>query len=256
MKIDKLCYSSKLRYVNPGEKFAYAVITLLLCIISRSVLTAAVVLPTNAILTVVKGGTPWRYYLKLMAMPLGFLLLSTLAVMINISAVPFDGYAIALGGRYLTASRESLMFGGQLILTALAAVSCLYFLALNTPMTEILGVFERLHCPLIIIELMLLIYRFIFVLQQAAFDIRTSQRSRLGYKDYRTGIHSFGLLGAALFVRAVKRSDALYDGMESRCYDGRIRVLKEGAPPHRKEIAAIILYEVLLLGIIVWRYLA
>ena len=38
--IDKLSYRSKLRYVNASEKLLYAVATLALCVISRSVRTA------------------------------------------------------------------------------------------------------------------------------------------------------------------------------------------------------------------------
>ena len=33
--IDKLCYQSKLRYENAGEKFAFAVLTLLICVVNR-----------------------------------------------------------------------------------------------------------------------------------------------------------------------------------------------------------------------------
>ena len=35
--IDRLCYNSKLRYVNAGEKFAFSVLTLIACVISRSI---------------------------------------------------------------------------------------------------------------------------------------------------------------------------------------------------------------------------
>ena len=35
--VDKLCYLSKLRYVNAGEKFAFAMLTLIFCIVSRSI---------------------------------------------------------------------------------------------------------------------------------------------------------------------------------------------------------------------------
>ena len=38
--IDKLSYHSKLRYVNASEKLMYAVLTLVLCILSRSVRVA------------------------------------------------------------------------------------------------------------------------------------------------------------------------------------------------------------------------
>ena len=93
---------------------------------------------------------------------------------------------------------------------------------------------------------MLLIYRYIFVLLEIASNLRTAQNSRLGNKDYRTSLKSFGALASALFIRAIKKSNALYDAMESRCYDGTIRVLNETYPPAGKEIIAIVLFELAL----------
>ena len=41
--IDKLCYTSKLRYTNAGEKVFFSLSSLCFCIISRSVLVALIV---------------------------------------------------------------------------------------------------------------------------------------------------------------------------------------------------------------------
>ena len=49
--IDKLCYQSNLRYVNAGEKFAFSVLTLLVCVISRSIVIAAIVLAVTGDIT-------------------------------------------------------------------------------------------------------------------------------------------------------------------------------------------------------------
>lgn len=250
--IDKLCYYSKLRYVNAGEKFAYSVATLLFCVISRSICMAVLVLAVNGYLTVRRGGIPLRRYLHFMSIPLAFLILSTLAILFNISPVPFDAFAIPVGNSFITASSTSLMQGFQLILTALASVSCLYFLSFNTPITDILTVLRKIHCPDMIIELMLLIYRFIFVLLDISSAISTSQDARLGNKDLRTSYQSFGKMISVLFIRAMKKSNALYDAMESRCYDGRIRVLTENYPPRRKELLLIIFFECLLLLLTIW----
>ena len=57
--IDKLSYRSKLRYVNASEKLMYAVLTLVLCILSRSVRVAVLVFVVNGMLTVEKGGSPF-----------------------------------------------------------------------------------------------------------------------------------------------------------------------------------------------------
>ena len=189
--IDRLCYNSKLRYVNAGLKLAYAVITLALCIISHSVVVACFVLAVNGILTLYKGGIPFKHYLHLMTVPLVFLLLSTLAILVNISHTPLDAFAFPIGSWYITSSYRGLYQGIQLTLTALASVSCLYFLSLNTPMTDILNELRKLKCPSLIVELMLLIYRFIFVLLEIASSITTSQNSRLGNRNFKTSCQSF-----------------------------------------------------------------
>lgn len=254
MIIDKLSYHSNLRYVNACEKTVFAVITLLLCVMSRSIAIAVIVLAAMGGLTVVKGGTPLFRYLRLMTVPLAFLLMSTAAIILNWSKTPLDAFAIPLGNHYITSSLDSLLFGLQLILTALAGVSCLYFLSLSTPMPDILMALGRFHVPALMIELMLLIYRFIFVLSDISSSISTSQDARLGNKDFRTSCKSFGALGSVLFIRAFAKSSRLYDSMESRCYDGTIRVLREEYPPRKKEVVWIVLFELLLLFLMIGRY--
>lgn len=242
--IDKMCYRSKLRYVNAEVKFAYTAVTLLICIVSRSLIVAGIVLLVNGILTVKRGGIPFSLYKKYMLIPLAFLLMSTVALIINISKQPLDAYAISIGAWYITSSKASLWFAVRQIGSAFAAVSCLYFLALNTTMTDILGTFKKLHCPQLLSELMLLIYRFIFVLMDTAASIMTAQKARLGYEDYRTSLHSFGQMAAALFIRAWTRSNALYDALESRGYDGELHVLEESRAAGWKEISAVMIYEI------------
>lgn len=251
--IDKLCYNSRLRYENAGEKFAFAVITLCICVMSRSIAVGCIVLAVTGILTVWKGGIPVSRYFHFLTVPLTFLLLSTLAILFHIRRTPMDLFAIPLGDWYLTTSVHSLFYGLQLIITALSAVSCLYFLSFNTPMPDILEVLRKLHCPRLMIELMLLIYRFIFVLLDVASAIGTAQNCRLGNKDYKTALKSFGMLGSVLMIRAVSRSNKLFDAMEARCYDGTLHVLSENHPPKKKVIAAIIIFDTALFVFALWR---
>ena len=77
--IDKLSYQSKLRYVNASEKLVYALLTLVLCILSRSVKVAVLVFAVNGVLTVGKGGIPLFRYIKLLMIPLAFLAAGTAA---------------------------------------------------------------------------------------------------------------------------------------------------------------------------------
>ena len=248
--IDKLSYQSKLRYVNASEKLVYALLTLVLCVLSRSVKVAVLVFAVNGVLTVGKGGIPLFRYIKLLMIPLAFLAAGTAAVMINVSRIPMDAFALPAGEWYITGSCEGIRRGLRLCVTALSAVSSLYFLSLNTVMTDILCACRKLHFPSLLTELMLLIYRFIFVLFETASSITVSQQSRLGNRSFKTRIRSFGKLGSSLFILALKRSGALYDAMESRCYDGSIRVLSREQPAKAGEIAVIALYGAVL--VLVW----
>ena len=250
--VDKLCYLSKLRYVKPMEKFAFAMLTLIFCIVSRSIAMGVFVIGVNSWLTIVRGGISAARYRNLMMVPLAFLILSTAAIIINIGKRPLDAFAVPIGSWYVTGSFAGILHGAQLITTALAAVSCLYFLSFNTTMTDILSVLSKLHVPALMIELMLLIYRYIFVLLDVAYYISTSQSARLGHKDFKTSIKSFASMVQALFIRSMKRSRNLYDAMESRGYDGEIRVLEESHPTSKRNIYYIVLYETALLAFTLW----
>lgn len=251
--IDKLCYNSRLRYVNAGEKAVFTVLSLIACVGSRSIESAVIVLIATGILTVCKGGIPFSRYVRYLTVPLTFLVLSTLAIIFNLSHTPGDLFAIPVGAWYLSVGWQDLFYAVQLILTALAAVSCLYFLSFNTPVPDILEVLRKIHCPALLLELMLLIYRFIFVLIEISSAISLSQKSRLGNTSYKASVKSFVALGSALFIRAMKKSNALYDAMVSRCYDGTIHVLSENYPPKKREIFYIALFEIFLYTFIIWR---
>ena len=151
--IDKLCYRSRLRYVNASEKFLYTVVTLVICVAGRSPAAAAAAFAVNGILTVRKGGIPLSRYIRLLMVPLAFLIPGSAAVIVNVSEAPLDAFAFPVGDWYITGSRASVMNGALLWAVALSAVSCLYFLSLNTTMTDILGVFRKLHVPELMIEI-------------------------------------------------------------------------------------------------------
>jgi cobalt/nickel transport system permease protein len=99
------------------------------------------------------------------------------------------------------------------------------------------------------VELMSLIYRFIFVLLETADTMFTAQSSRLGYVDLKTSYRSLGALVSTLFVRAYKRSTDLYTSLESRGYDGDLNVLEEPFQKNHTLYWAAILVNSMLLFI-------
>lgn len=95
-------------------------------------------------------------------------------------------------------------------------------------------------------------YRFIFILMEGASAIMTAQKARLGNRDLKTSIQSFGQMASVVFVRALKQSDALYNAMESRCYDGEIRVLSGEYEKNKSNFRKIAVFEAVLILLAVW----
>jgi cobalt/nickel transport system permease protein len=246
--IDKLAYISELRRVNPIEKFIFAIFTMFMCIALNSAMISIIVLILMSGITVFKGKIAFGTYVKLMSLPLAFLIVGVITIAINVVhssdnlIFGFNVLNIKLG-----CTTESFEAATTLFLKSLASVSCLYFLTLSTPVFEVLTVLKKLKVPKLFIELMGLIYRFIFVLLDTVNMIYTSQNSRLGYSTLRLGYNSLAKLISSLFISSYKRSQDIYTAMESRCYDGDIDLIEENYQSSAKNILLIVFTEITLL---------
>jgi cobalt/nickel transport system permease protein len=250
--IDKIAYSSKLKDKDPLLKSFFAVTALIICVASKSFFVSFAVILIMGSLTVIKGRTPLKYYIKLYSIPMIFLFMSTLAILINIELAPIEETTIPifhfyLGNLYFSVEADGLIAAMHLILTALGAVSCLYFLSLTTPVTELLYVLERLRCPYLFIELLMLIYRFIFILYDMAGAISISQKSRLVNRNFKTALQGISGLWVILFIHSLRKSSILYDAMEARCYDGNLRFLQKTVKVSQGEMAGTLLILLFLL---------
>ena len=107
----------------------------------------------------------------------------------------------------------------------------MYFLSLNSPVTELTMALEKLHVPKLLVELMELIDRFIFVLAETASNIRTAQDSRLGYQDFRRSVSSLGMRSSMVFLRAWRKPERSYTALESRGYTGSLTTLTDAYRP-------------------------
>lgn len=95
--IDDLAYRSHLRYVNAGEKFALATLTLVVLLVSRSIAAALVAMVAMGALTVGRGGIPLRRYVSLMLIPFLFLVVYVLVIGTAIRETPLELFAVRFG---------------------------------------------------------------------------------------------------------------------------------------------------------------
>ena len=132
-----------------------------------------------------------------------------------------------LGIFNLAVTQDGFNLGLLLLARVMGGFSCLAFLALTTPMTELFSEFERFKVPKVVLEIAMLMYRYIFVFMNEALNMYHSQETRLGYSSLKKTYKSLGMLASNLFIRTWVKGEQSYIAMESRCYNGSIKTMKE-----------------------------
>ena len=223
--LDKLSYTSSLRSLNPLYKLYLSMGVLVICVATRSITVGVLSFFGMSGLTLFWSKTPFHHYCYLLRIPLIFITLTTLGYLLEIGLLSVGDVSIKIAWFYAGYFYSSIHRGIQIFVTAMGAISSMYFLSLTTPMIDFLISLRKLRLSKLMIELMLLIYRFVFLIFEIVNAIHISQVCRLGNRDMKTSLKSMGQMLAMTLVRALKQSDQLYNAMESRGFDGEIRIL-------------------------------
>jgi len=232
----------------PGKlKVLFAVLTLLVCSLSSSVIVPMLVFCIMFAVTVGWGRIPLTLYAKLLFAPASFGLVAFLAM------VFFFGkdlsFSIHVAGLTLTATEDGIDMALISVGRMLGSVSCLFFLVLTTPMADIFAVLKKLHLPDVFIDLSMLIYRYIFILMQEALRMEHAQKMRLGYSDIKGSFNALALLAGNLFIRSWDSAERMLTAMNARGYDGTIHVLEDEPPLSRIHLLGVVGFELALISI-------
>lgn len=249
MLLDNYAYSNRLKDVHPGEKLFFALITMAIGFIP-SIYSSALIIIMMAVLVVIVAEIPPKVYMKLMLIPLFFLGMSLLTLLISFGIEPETAWIVfPLFSTNMGITYESLEMAGFIFLRSMALVSCLYFISLTTPILDLIAILKKMKVPSVFIDLMLLIYRYLFVLTSTANNIYISQDSRLGYSSLRRSINSLGRLISGLFIKSCSDAQKLYLALSSRGYDGDLNVLEQSYSVSCRNILMIIATDFALLFI-------
>ncbi|HBT95388.1 MAG TPA: cobalt ECF transporter T component CbiQ [Coriobacteriia bacterium] len=230
LSIDVLAQISRLNKVNPGLKLSALLIAMISCVASQTVFTGLFLLVVVCLLAVCAGGLSLHHYVRVLALPISFLMIGTLALLFAVSSEPLGLLSFNVFGFWLSVTPDTQATAALVVSRAMGAVSCLCLIGLTTPMSEIIGVLRRLHCPEVVIDLMYLIYRYLFILLSVHREMRDAAKSRLGFRNFRNNVRSTGMIYSSLLSRSYHFASRNYDAMESRCYSGGIVFLEHPAP--------------------------
>jgi cobalt/nickel transport system permease protein len=112
-------------------------------------------------------------------------------------------------------------------------------------------VLKSLHIPESVIELSMMIYRYIFVFLDQAAMIHSAQVMRLGDAGAKNSLHSFSMLSSVLFLRSWEQGERLIVAMDARCYDGKLDLMEQTSEVKPTAVLAVVVYLATILAIVV-----
>ncbi len=236
--IDRVAHTNRWRSRSLSEKALLAFGLLVVTLAFPPWPTAAAVLVAAAAAAMVGARVPVRIWGLAMAAPVGFVVTGAATLMVSLGD---GGPALAPNG---------LVDAAALTLRASAAASALLLLAFTTPASDLVAGLARARVPAEIVELALLIYRFLFVLADTFAAMHAAQEARLGHVDWRRRIRSSGLLAANLLPRALDRAHRMEAGLAARGWDGGpLRVMTPRRPVSAAGLAAVVATLAALVGL-------
>lgn len=111
---------------------------------------------------------------------------------------------------------EGLVQGGQAALRVLADTAWSGLIFLTTPFTEILAALRWFRIPVLVVDTLGFMYRYIFLLWEEFSAMRTAARSRGGLLGWRREWRTTGAITAQVFMRAYDRAQRIQQAMQAR----------------------------------------
>ncbi|MBW6517104.1 MAG: cobalt ECF transporter T component CbiQ [ANME-2 cluster archaeon] len=248
--LDDYALISPLRHSNNYLKLTVVTAGLLFGVSATSPVTPLFIALCMSFAIIVFAKVPVTFYVQLITLPLGFAATGSIIILFFFGT-GIEMAAMDIAGHHLAIGSQGLDMAVLVMARTLSGMFCLFFLALTTPMVELFSVLKSSRVPAVIIELSMLVYRYIFVLLEVAASIKFAQTVRLGYKDILSSLRSTAMLAGTLFIRSWEQGEKLYLAMNSRCYDGKLAMFCPKYPISTPELFITSLYILSIIAIFI-----
>ncbi len=234
-----VCPPSVIRQLDPRWKLAGLLLAALSCVTLRA-LGPALTGVTGALLLVILARLPWRWYVQRLATAMGmfalFLIWLPFGIDNGVLSVSWPGLERLI---VLSANLGAML---SLMLVMLA----------TTPIHNTFKAARALRLPRLLVMLMLLTYRYVFLLTEEFARLRIALRVR-GFRN-RANLHSYQTIGqvaGTLLVRSHERSERVAQAMRARGFDGEFRTLDDFST-RRTDVLAFLMIAACTAGLLAW----
>jgi cobalt/nickel transport system permease protein len=239
--------SSAIHRLDPRYKIIFATLLSVMVAVSYRFETLAVALVMSVVL-VLYARLKISAVGRRLVVIVGFLLLIWLIVPLT-----YPGELLARWGPF-TVTREGIVLCGRVTLKALSILLLLLALIATADFAALGHAMEQLGIPNKIVYLLLMTYRYIFVIEHEYRRLVRAAKIR-GFQP-GTNIHTyrtFAYFVGMLFVRAVNRADRVYCAMRCRGFKRKFYCLHDfPSSPRNRIFAALMVFQAAVLAALEW----
>jgi len=252
VEVDRSAYTNALAENSPVTKTFFALSALILCVSAlsaRAFIVPIILFIICTTLTLGLAKVKPHLYLNMFIYPTFMIILSCIFIALFFG-VGEPLTQITLPWTIWTIHKSGISMALNIFFSVMGSLSCLFFLVLTTSITDLSLLLRRVHVPTVLVELAILIYRYIFMFMEISHTMTTAQKLRLGGTGWMKKIREVSLLAGNLFIRTLEQGERTFVAMNARGYDGNIYALEEFPKPKKTMIAAIILFDILIVAVI------
>lgn len=219
LTIDEVAYASPAKDWSPLGKLAIA-----LSLLVSSLMASSIVIPFLIFLigfTLLFYSTKMRFpRVIILALLEGLGIFFIGAIVIALVTPGEILWTINLGIVVLTFSQQGVDLGMLVFLRAVAGVTIMLFFATSTPIPYLANALHQVKVPKEIVELVVLIYRYSFLLLEQMDTMYTAAHCRLGFRGYKNKIRTTAKLAVGMFIRSLDTAERSQVALDCRSFRG------------------------------------
>jgi cobalt ECF transporter T component CbiQ len=134
---------------------------------------------------------------------------------------------VTLLGFTVTITDAGVALAMMLYARATAAVLLMFSFAVSTPVPHLSAALRKMRLPDVFVEMMVLIYRYTFLLMESAERMHLAAECRFGYSGYGKSMRTTAKLTVGVFMRSLDTAEKGQMTLQCRNYRGEFRSLSE-----------------------------
>ncbi len=239
--LEEIAQENGLVGINPTTKLLMGIGSIILVLLSPGFLPPLVIAFILSMAIIFLARIDIGTYLRLLTIPLSFAVISVATIILITGGenpfwqLPLTSWLV------LSITPESLQKGLLIFSRVFGGMIALFFISLTTPMTDLFGVAKKLKIPGELIDISMLMYKFIFIFIERTNEIHQAQVMRHGYHSLRESIESLGMLFGSLFITSWDYGDNFIRAMDARCYNGKIPKFGNETPIRIKSFSCVLI---------------